>query len=117
MYDVARLDDETRDKIFSKYVYEYGNNKAIVEKDFWVTLVLDYLFNKCEFKNFFVFKGGTSLSKCFNLINRFSEDIDLILKWNLLTDDNPDKQRSKTKQDIYNKNINNLAAKFILKKN
>ena len=56
MYDVTRLDDETIDKIISKYVYKYGNNKAIVEKDFWVTLVLDYLFNKCEFKNFLSLK-------------------------------------------------------------
>lgn len=114
MYNVAKLNDETRDQIFSKYAYEYGNNKAIVEKDFWVTLVLDYLFHKCEYKDYFIFKGGTSLSKCFNLINRFSEDIDLILRWDLLTDDDPNKERSKTKQDIYNKNINSLAAEFIL---
>lgn len=116
MYNVAKLDDKNRDIIFSKYVFDHGNNKAIVEKDFWVTLVLDYLFHICKYKEYFVFKGGTSLSKCFNLINRFSEDIDLILKWDVLTDDDPNKERSKTKQDIYNKNINNLAADFILNK-
>ena len=81
-----------------------------------MTLVLDYLFHKCVYKDYFIFKGGTSLSKCFNLINRFSEDIDLILKWNILTDDDPNKVRSKTKQDIYNKNINKLASEFILTK-
>ena len=116
MYNVAKLDDKNRDIIFTKYAYDYGNNKAIIEKDFWVTLVLDYLFHKCKYKDYFIFKGGTSLSKCFNLINRFSEDIDLILKWDILTDDDPNKARSNTKQDVYNKHINELAADFILNK-
>ncbi len=113
MYNVARLSDKDRDAIFKTYAFRFGNNKAIIEKDFWVTLVLDYLFHKCVYKDYFVFKGGTSLSKCFNIINRFSEDIDLILRWDILTDDNPDNKRSKNQQDIYNKNINKLAAGFI----
>ena len=75
--------------------------------------MLDYLFHKSKFKDYFIFKGGTSLSKCYNIIDRFSEDIDLILKWNFLTDDNMYNDRSKTKQDQYNKNMNELASKFI----
>ncbi len=113
MYNVARLSDKDRDAIFANYAYRFGSSKAIIEKDFWVTLVLDYLFHKCPYKDYFIFKGGTSLSKCFNIINRFSEDIDLILRWDILTDDDPDKERSKAKQDIYNKHINKLAADFI----
>lgn len=116
MYNVARLSDKDRDTIFTRYAFEYGNNKAIIEKDFWVTLVLDYLFHKCKYKDYFIFKGWTSLSKCFNIINRFSEDIDLILRWDLLTDDDPDNERSNRQQDIYNKNINKLAAEFISNK-
>jgi hypothetical protein len=116
MYNVARLSDKDRDAIFSRYSFEFGINKAIVEKDFWVTLVLDYLFHKCEYKDYFIFKGGTSLSKCFNIINRFSEDIDLILRWDILTNDDPDNQRSKNQQDIYNKRINILAQNFIFEK-
>ena len=46
--------------------------------------MLDYLFTKSEFKDILVFKGGTSLSKSYNLINRMSEDIDLILNWKIL---------------------------------
>ena len=113
MYNVAKLNDKDRDAIFTRYVFENGNNKAIIEKDFWVTLVLDYLFHKCAYRNYFIFKGGTSLSKCFNIIDRFSEDIDLILRWDILTDDNPDNERSNTQQDIYNKKINKLAVDFI----
>jgi hypothetical protein len=49
-----------------------------VEKDYWVTYVLFTIFNNETGKDT-VFKGGTSLSKCYNLIERFSEDIDLIV--------------------------------------
>lgn len=47
-----------------------------VEKDYWVTWVLRNL-SQSEYRNRLVFKGGTSLSKAFKLINRFSEDVDL----------------------------------------
>lgn len=53
-----------------------------------------------------MFKGGTSLSKSYHVIERFSEDIDLILDWRKLTQDsNPWDERSKTKQDLYNKKM------------
>ena len=49
-----------------------------VEKDYWITLVLNRL-SKSLHANSIVFKGGTSLSKGYRLINRFSEDIDIAL--------------------------------------
>lgn len=49
-----------------------------VEKDYWVTFAL-YIIYHSNLKDETVFKGGTSLSKCFRLIDRFSEDIDLVL--------------------------------------
>ena len=92
-----------------------GIHKAIVEKDFWVCLTLDYLFNKSAHKDAFVFKGGTSLSKGFNIINRFSEDVDLILDWRVLGagKEEPLMERSHTKQDEYNKRLGHLAEEFI----
>ena len=56
-----------------------GLASSIVEKDLWVCYILDYLFNRCEYKDYFEFKGGTSLSKAYNLIDRMSEDIDVVL--------------------------------------
>ena len=47
---------------------------ATIEKDYYVTLILKGLKEKLPF---IVFKGGTSLSKCYKVINRFSEDIDV----------------------------------------
>ncbi len=49
-----------------------------VEKDYWVTYTLYTIFQH-EIGKETVFKGGTSLSKCYNLIERFSEDIDLVV--------------------------------------
>jgi predicted nucleotidyltransferase component of viral defense system len=51
---------------------------VILEKDFWVCWMLGVLFQS-EFAESLVFKGGTSLSKVFGIIQRFSEDIDLSL--------------------------------------
>jgi hypothetical protein len=49
----------------------------IVEKDYWVSEALRVLAD--EFREDFVFKGGTSLSKCYRCIQRFSEDIDILV--------------------------------------
>lgn len=49
---------------------------AIIEKDYYVTVFLESLIKRVPEV---IFKGGTSLSKCYKIINRFSEDIDLTL--------------------------------------
>jgi predicted nucleotidyltransferase component of viral defense system len=53
-------------------------NLEFVEKDYWITLVLSRLANS-KYVNDSVFKGGTSLSKGYNLIERFSEDVDIAI--------------------------------------
>jgi hypothetical protein len=52
---------------------------ASMEKDFWVCWTLRELFALPEIGSRLTFKGGTSLSKCYGLIERFSEDIDLVI--------------------------------------
>lgn len=54
-----------------------GIAPAIIEKDYWVCRTLDALFSLPELSNQLVFKGGTSLSKAYGLIKRFSEDVDV----------------------------------------
>ena len=49
-----------------------------IEKDYWVTVALHAIFTT-EVGNYAIFKGGTALSKCFGVIDRFSEDIDIVL--------------------------------------
>ena len=52
--------------------------REVIEKDWWVTTVLRALF-QLPYADHLSFKGGTSLSKCWNLIDRFSEDIDIAI--------------------------------------
>jgi hypothetical protein len=55
-----------------------GINQVAIEKDWWVTVTLKALF-QTDCRDSLIFKGGTSLSKGFNIIERFSEDIDLAI--------------------------------------
>lgn len=55
-----------------------GINQVAIEKDWWVTVALRALF-QTDCRDSLIFKGGTSLSKGFNIIERFSEDIDLAI--------------------------------------
>jgi len=56
-----------------------GLTPASIEKDFWVCWVLRELFSLSLWGEHLTFKGGTSLSKCWQLISRFSEDIDVVI--------------------------------------
>ncbi len=50
----------------------FGISEIYIEKDYWVTFALKQIFTSKEAKDIAVFKGGTSLSKCFGIIERFS---------------------------------------------
>ncbi len=72
--------DGNRRAAFLAAMEKYGALAFFAEKDFWVCLVLDGLFNHNPGRNKeLIFKGGTSLSKLYSLIQRFSEDIDLTM--------------------------------------
>jgi predicted nucleotidyltransferase component of viral defense system len=83
------LSDNERQEIFQEAAARLGIMPAIVEKDFWVTWILNVIFADSVLSQQLMFKGGTSLSKVYGLIERFSEDIDLILDWQQITDKNP----------------------------
>lgn len=74
----TKLSDEERLTILSNIAEEKGIVENAVEKDYWVSQVLRSIFT-LPYSNALVFKGGTSLSKGWNLIERFSEDIDLAI--------------------------------------
>lgn len=77
MIDFARLSIDDRIPYFQEVANRRGLSRLIVEKDFWVCFTLQLLFGLPKFRDAFVFKGGTSLSKVFGIIKRFSEDIDI----------------------------------------
>jgi predicted nucleotidyltransferase component of viral defense system len=77
---MSRLAERTRNER-SVYIEEaaarLGILPVIIEKDYWVCWLLGIIFADSRWEQHLVFKGGTSLSKAFNAIRRFSEDIDL----------------------------------------
>ena len=85
----------------------------MIEKDFWVCWSLSRIFGNRQLNRILRFKGGTSLSKAFHLIERFSEDIDLILDWRLVTQEDPMQNRSNAQQDKFNKRIQEESADYI----
>jgi len=85
----------------------------IVEKDFWVCWALGRLFASAALAPKVLFKGGTSLSKVFGLIERFSEDIDLILDWREVTEEDPRAARSVSRQDAFNKELLQRAHAYL----
>jgi predicted nucleotidyltransferase component of viral defense system len=66
---------EDRKLAFDNAALTLHLNAVILEKDFWVSWLSRLLFAQTELAPFLVFKGGTSLSKVFGVIDRFSEDI------------------------------------------
>lgn len=118
MDQVANLPAKQRAELFRETGSRRGIGSAVAEKDFWVCWVLKRLFADPALKEHLVFKGGTTLSKVFGIIERFSEDVDLILDWQLLGFgeglENPYQEfGSNTKQDQFNKRFNEKAAEYI----
>jgi len=72
------IDDDTRRISLNQALLKSGITPKAIEKDWWVTLVLQLLFTS-KYAAYFAFKGGTSLSKGWGIIDRFSEDIDIAL--------------------------------------
>ena len=75
------LNNELVDRLAMLQQTEIGHsgiNRLAIEKDWWVTVTLKALF-QTDCRDSLIFKGGTSLSKGFNIIERFSEDIDLAI--------------------------------------
>ena len=77
-----------------------GVSPVVVEKDFWVSWMLALLF-KSDCADALVFKGGTSLSKVFGAIDRFSEDIDLSLAPAFVGVQPPASEPSRTQADLW----------------
>ncbi len=83
MNNFHTLPIDTKRVVIEQTALKYGLSKQIIEKDLWVSTILEIIFT-LPFANKLVFKGGTSLSKVWRVIDRFSEDIDLAIDRSLL---------------------------------
>ena len=115
MNKIISWPETRRRELFLETAARMKVGAGIIEKDFWVCWTLDALFTSEEWGKRLIFKGGTSLSKVFGLVSRFSEDIDLILDWQSIgvTTEEAWKARSVAQADKYNKKINAIAGEFI----
>jgi predicted nucleotidyltransferase component of viral defense system len=75
-----------------------------VEKDYWVTVALYEIFHS-DIADQSVFKGGTALSKCHELIERFSEDMDMVVRQNEGENDNQLKKKIRAISKVVEKVI------------
>src|SRR6266567_4085797 len=84
MDSVLQLTPQQRSELFIAAAQKSGIDVAVLEKDFWVCWTLKELFGLPVIGHNLIFKGGTSLSKIFKVINRFSEDIDVSIERSFL---------------------------------
>lgn len=110
---IAKLPATERKAIFLEAAGSLPMNAEMIEKDFWVCWTLNRIFQDEYLKKILRFKGGTSLSKVFHLIERFSEDIDLILDWDTIRQGEDVIKSSKNQQTKSNEKLLERSKKFI----
>ncbi|MCC7442256.1 MAG: nucleotidyl transferase AbiEii/AbiGii toxin family protein [Bdellovibrionales bacterium] len=116
MNQIHRLPAERRRLFFAEAETETGIPFPIVEKDYWVVWTLDRLFSIPELKTHLTFKGGTSLSKVYRVISRFSEDIDVSIEKDFLGfthEKDPEKAASKKKTRAAVEALAAACAKYV----
>ncbi len=95
MNNYLQLTEAQKRFVLSQCKNLMGLPEQALEKDFWVTVMLQLIFDS-DLSKHIIFKGGTSLSKNGNLIERFSEDIDLAVNYDYFgLDENPTKKQLK----------------------
>lgn len=107
MTEFLRLPPEDQREIILTIAMELGHSPQVLHKDVWVCWALQKLFDM-ESEVRMAFKGGTSLSKVFQAIHRFSEDVDISLDYRDLTDDQA--------LDVFSPETTNSSRKRFCKK-
>ncbi len=115
------LSKQDRKDVFEAEAENLNTRPSYVEKDFWVCLVLDMLYNGLnEDRPRLLFKGGTSLSKGYNLIRRFSEDVDFtVFRQDIGFDESKDPaapEISRKERERRSKSIMKATSQYICNK-
>ena len=85
MKTIADIPHKELPEIFNQASIQLAfGTPAIIEKDYWLVQIMKVLYSDSVFAKNHVFKGGTSLSKCYRLIRRFSEDLDITINRSFL---------------------------------
>jgi hypothetical protein len=116
MKEISLLAQNDRELFFRAAADIQNIPFEIIEKDFWVVWILRKLFLLEKVKSHLTFKGGTSLSKVYRLIDRFSEDIDLSIErdfFGFSHPHNPEGAPSKKKQNLIIENLSRACTSYV----
>lgn len=116
MSEIHLLPQDERELFFRAAIDIKDMPFEIIEKDYWVVWVLKGLFSLEKMKPYLTFKGGTSLSKVYGLIDRFSEDIDLSIEREFFgfgEPHNPENAPSKKKQNAIIDNLSKACSNYV----
>jgi predicted nucleotidyltransferase component of viral defense system len=116
MNEIHLLPQDERELFFRAAIDIKDMPFEIIEKDYWVVWVLKRLFSLEKMKPYLTFKGGTSLSKVYGLIDRFSEDIDLSIEREFFgfgEPHNPENAPSKKKQNAIIDNLSKACSNYV----
>jgi len=118
MAEFVRQSPEERRLVFEEASDRLGLPAASIEKDFWVCWTLGVLFGLEGIGGALVFKGGTSLSKAWKMVERFSEDIDIVIDRERLGfggDESPEKGVSGKQRKKRIEKLKGACLEFILR--
>lgn len=87
MNKFIQLNDKDKRAYFEIAAAKLNIMPQLIEKDFWVCWILKILFALPKSGSHLTFKGGTSLSKCYHVIRRFSEDVDVSIERTFLSNE------------------------------
>ena len=116
MNEIYLLSKDERELFFRAATDIKNMPFEIIEKDYWVVWVLERLFSLEKMKSHLTFKGGTSLSKVYGLIDRFSEDIDLSIErefFGFSASHDPENAPSKKKQNASIENLSKACSNYV----
>jgi predicted nucleotidyltransferase component of viral defense system len=119
MKGVYLLPEDERENLFRVAGERLNISFDIIEKDYWVVWTLERLFALEDLKTHLTFKGGTSLSKVYGIIDRFSEDVDLSIERDFLgfnESNDPEKAPSKKKQRSVLANLSKACSDYVQNK-
>src|ERR1017187_6440914 len=106
----ATASPKDREAVFTETAAKKGISPEIVEKDFWVCWTLLQISRLTGLPRI-IFKGGTSLSKVFGIIKRFSEDIDLVINRHELGFNDEHDPANQEGTNLRNRTIEELKAR------
>jgi hypothetical protein len=119
MPNFLQLSAEDQKLVFEQAAARKGWAVHSVEKDYWVCWTLGHLFALSSLTGHLTFKGGTSLSKAYGLIERFSEDIDLTISRDVLGfggDNSPESAPTSSQQGKRLKRLRTACSEFVMTK-